>query len=115
MKGTGKEMGSADFHYYIWVDQFDTLGLGKDMVIVTGTNSDSLLVFNPATEKFTIIRTPYPRGMFTRGLDGRIDDPNAGWKGRGLWVSNNTDGLVHTEKKRGFISHVQFRESPLAR
>ncbi len=115
MKGTGKEIGSADFHYYIWVDQFDTLGLGKDMVIVTGTNSDSLLVFNPATEKFTIIRTPYPRGMFTRGLDGRIDDSNAGWKGRGLWVSNNTDGLLHTEKKRGFISHVQFRESPLAR
>jgi hypothetical protein len=85
------------------------------MVIVTGTNSDSLLVFNPGTERFTIIRTPYPRGMFTRGLDGRIDDPNAGWKGRGLWVSNNTDGLLHTEKKRGFISHVQFRESPLAR
>ena len=115
MKGTGKEIGSADFHYYIWVDQFNTLGLGKDMVIVTGTNSDSLLVFNPSTERFTIIRTPYPRGMFTRGLDGRIDDPNAGWKGRGLWVSNNTDGLLHTEKKRGFISHVQFRESPLAR
>ena len=115
MKGTGKEIGSADFHYYIWVDQFDTLGLGKDMVILTGTNSDSLLVFNPATERFTIIRTPYPRGMFTRGLDGRIDDPNTGWKGRGLWVSNNTDGLLHTEKKRGFISHVQFRESPLAR
>jgi streptogramin lyase len=115
MKGTGKEIGSADFHYYIWVDQFDTLGLGKDMVIVNGTNSDSLLVFNPATERFTIIRIPYPRGMFTRGLDGRIDDPNAGWKGRGLWASNNTDGLLHTEKKRGFISHVQFRESPLAR
>ena len=115
MKGTGKEIGSADFHYYIWVDQFNTLGLGKDMVIVTGTNSDSLLVFNPSIERFTIIRTPYPRGMFTRGLDGRIDDPNAGWKGRGLWVSNNTDGLLHTEKKRGFISHVQFRESPLAR
>jgi streptogramin lyase len=115
MKGTGKEIGSADFHYYIWVDQFNTLGLGKDIVIVNGTNSDSLLVFNPASEQFTVIRIPYPRGMFTRGLDGRIDDANAGWKGRGLWVSNNTDGLLHTEKKRGFISHVQFRESPLAR
>ena len=61
MKGTGKEIGSADIHYYIWVDQFDTLGIGKDMVIVTGTNSDSLLVFDPATEKFTIMRTPSPR------------------------------------------------------
>jgi streptogramin lyase len=115
LKSTGKETGSADFHYYIWVDQFNTLGLGKDMVIVNGTNSDSLLVFDAASEKFTVIRTPYPVGMFTRGLDGRIDDANAGWKGRGLWVSNNTDGLLHTEKRRGFISHVQFRGSPLAR
>lgn len=113
IKGTGKETGSADFHYYIWVDQFNTLGLGKDMVISTGTNSDSLLVFNPATEQFTVIRIPYPRGMFTRGLDGRIDDANAGWKGRGLWASNNTDGLVHTENRRSFISHVQFRQHPL--
>jgi streptogramin lyase len=115
MKGTGKETGSADFHYYIWVDQFNALGLGQDRVIVNGTNSDSLLIFNPADEQFTVARIPYPVGMFTRGLDGRIDDPNAGWKGRGLWVSNNTDGLLHTEKKRGFISQVQFRESPLAR
>lgn len=113
IKGTGKETGSADFHYYLWVDQFDTLGLGKDMVVSTGTNSDSLLVFNPATEQFTVIRIPYPRGMFTRGLDGRIDDANAGWKGRGLWASNNTDGLVHTENRRSFISHVQFRQNPL--
>jgi streptogramin lyase len=115
IKTTGKETGSADFHYYIWVDRFDTLGLGKDMVILTGTNSDSLLVFNPASERFTVIRVPYPRGMFTRGLDGRIDDANAGWKGRGIWASNNTDGLLHTEKRRGYISHVQFRPDPLAR
>ncbi|MBM3771002.1 MAG: hypothetical protein FJW27_06885 [Acidimicrobiia bacterium] len=113
LKGTGKETGSADFHYYLWVDQFDTLGLGKDMVVSTGTNSDSLLVFNPTTEQFTVIRIPYPRGMFTRGLDGRIDDVKAGWKGRGLWASNNTDGLVHTENRRSFISHVQFRQHPL--
>jgi streptogramin lyase len=115
IKGTGKETGSADFHYYIWVDQFNALGLGKDTVILTGTNSDSLLAFKPATEQFTVIRIPYPRGVFTRGLDGRIDDEKAGWKGRGLWVSNNTDGLVHTENRRGFISHVQFRENPLAK
>lgn len=114
IKGTGKETGSADFHYYIWVDQFDTLGLGENQVIVTGTNSDSLLAFNPSTEKFTILRTPSPVGMFTRGLDGRIDDPAAGWKGRGLWVSNNTDGLMHTEKRRGFISKIQVRPDPLA-
>ncbi len=86
------------------VDQFNTFGLGKDMVILTGTNSDSLLVFNPESERFTVIRIPYPRGTFTRGLDGRIDHANAAWKGRGLWASNNTDGLLQTEKRRGYGS-----------
>ena len=114
IRGTDEGTGSADFHYYIWVDQFDTFGLGTDRVILTGTNSDSLLVFDPATEEFTMIRIPYPLGTFTRGLDGRIDDPDAGWKGRGLWVSNNTDGLLHTENRMGYISQIQLRPDPLA-
>ncbi|MEO2199165.1 MAG: hypothetical protein ABGY72_24185 [bacterium] len=114
IQGTDEATGSADFHYYIWVDQFDTFGLGADQVILTGTNSDSLLAFNPATELFTKIRIPYPLGTFTRGLDGRIDDPDAGWKGRGLWVSNNTDGLLHTENRMGYISQIQLRPNPLA-
>ena len=53
------ELG-ADFHYYLWVDQFDTLGLGKDVVILNGTGSDSLLAFEPRSEKWTVIRIPYP-------------------------------------------------------
>ena len=114
IRGTSDATGSADFHYYIWVDQFDAFGLGADMVILTGTNSDSLLVFDPATEGFTTLRIPYPLGTFTRGLDGRIDDPNGGWKGRGLWVSNNTDGLLHTENRLGYISQIQLRPDPLA-
>ncbi len=114
IRGTSDATGSADFHYYIWVDQFDAFGLGADMVILTGTNSDSLLVFDPATEEFTTLRIPYPLGTFTRGLDGRIDDPNGGWKGRGLWVSNNTDGLLHTENRLGYISQIQLRPDPLA-
>jgi hypothetical protein len=52
--------------------------------------------------------------MFTRELDGRIDNEHGGWKGRGLWVSNNTDGLMHTENRRGFFSHIQVRPAPLA-
>jgi len=34
------------------------------------------------------IRVPYPLGFYAKGFDGRIDDPNAGWKGRGLWAAN---------------------------
>ena len=36
-KNTGKETGSAQWSYFLWVDQFDALGLGRDTVIVGGT------------------------------------------------------------------------------
>ena len=35
-----------------------------------------------------LLRVPYPMGFYAKGLDGRIDDPNAGWKGRGLWSTS---------------------------
>ena len=75
--------GSADFHYYNWVDQFNTLGLGENVPIATGSGSDSLLALLPETGEWVVLRVPYPMAFFSRGLDGRIDDPNAGWKGRG--------------------------------
>ena len=34
--------------------------------------------------KMIMLRVPYPMGFYAKGFDGRIDDPNAGWKGRGL-------------------------------
>jgi hypothetical protein len=105
----------ADFHYYLFVDQFDTLGLGKDVVVMNGTGSDSLLAFDPRTEQFTIIRVPYPLNTYTRGLDGRIDDPAAGWKGRGLWFTNGSDPIHHSEVPRSFVGQVQLRPDPLAR
>jgi hypothetical protein len=106
--------GSTDMHYYLWVDQFDTFGLGKDTVIVNGTNSDSLLAFNPKTEQFTTIRVPYPLNTYTRGLDGRIDDPTAGWKGRGLWFTNGIDPILHSEIPRSYVGQIQLRPDPLA-
>ena len=33
--------GSADFHYYSWVDQYNTLGLGENIPIADGSTSDS--------------------------------------------------------------------------
>ena len=35
--------------------------------------------------KMVLLRMPYPLGFYAKGVDGRIDDPNGGWKGRGLW------------------------------
>ena len=40
----------ADFNYYNWVDQFNTLGLGNNVPIANGSGSDSLLAFKPDTE-----------------------------------------------------------------
>lgn len=107
--------GSNEMHYYIWIDRFDTLGMGKDTVIINGTNSDSLIAFRPDTEKFTVIRVPYPLVTYTRGLDGRIDDANAGWKGRGLWFNNGLDPVMHSETKKGYVAQVKLRPDPLAR
>ncbi|MBM3778242.1 MAG: carboxypeptidase regulatory-like domain-containing protein [Acidimicrobiia bacterium] len=111
------DAGKADYHYYNWVDQFNTFGLGENINITNGTGSDSLLAVKPGGET-TIIRVPYPVGFFTRGLDGRIDDRQGGWKGRGLWANNATNTLWHLETgkgSKGYVAHFQLRPDPLAR
>ena len=109
--------GSADFHYYVWVDQFNALGLGENVPIANGTNSDSLIAWLPDEQRMVTLRVPYPLGFYTRGLDGRIDDADAGWKGRGVWASDNTLLLRHIEDHddtQGNIMKFQFRPHPLA-
>ena len=113
-----RDLGSADFHYYNWVDQHNTLGLGKNVPITNGTNSDSLIALLPDTGQALVLRVPYPVGFFTRGLDGRVDDPEAGWKGRGLWANNATNTLWHVEGgkgTRGAVVHFQLRPDVLAK
>jgi hypothetical protein len=108
---------SADFHYLIWVDVHNTLGLGKDVPIVAGTNSDSLLAFLPNQEKWVVMRRPYPLGFYARGLDGRIDDPNAGWKGRAVWSADEVLPVFHLESGEGSsgkVVKIQMRPDPLA-
>ncbi len=110
--------GSADFHYYSWVDQYNTLGLGENVPIATGSTSDSLLALDPDTGEWTVLRVPYPMAFYSRGLDGRIDDPTAGWKGRGLWANYGSNYIWHTEGGKGTKSkmvHFQLRPDPLAK
>ena len=88
----------ADYYYYNYVDQFNTLGLGEDIPIVNGTGSDSLIALMPATGQTVYMRVPYPMAAFhPRGMDGRIDNPNTGWKGRGIWSASAQDGVWHAE------------------
>ena len=109
--------GSADYHYYNWVDQFGTLGLGPNVPIAPGSGSDSLLALMPDTGEWVVLRVPYPLGFFARGLDGRIDDVDAGWKGRGLWANYGSNLNWHIEGgqgRRSAIIHFQLRPDPLA-
>jgi hypothetical protein len=109
--------GSADTNYYDWVDQFDTFGMGKNIPIATGNDTDSLAALDPATGKFVVLRVPYPMGFFAKSLDGRIDDPKAGWKGKGLWSTYATRAPWHMEGGKGMTSKAvkfQLRPDPLA-
>jgi hypothetical protein len=108
----------SDFHYYNWTDQHNIIGLGKDTPFATGSNSDSLIALNPQTKKWTYFRVPYPLGFYARGMDGRVDDPNAGWKGRALYSNYGTHFVWHIEGGKGTkgkIVKFQIRPDPLAR
>lgn len=114
MKGV-TESGSAEGSYYTWVDQFDVLGLGKNTPINTGNASEALLALKDG--QWVILRVPYPLGFYTKWMDGRIDDPAAGWKGRGLWATVSTRAPFHMETGKGTTSkvlHFQLRPDPLA-
>lgn len=110
------DSGSAEASYYTWVDQFDTFGLGRNVPIATGNANESLLAF--VDGKFVNLRVPYPQGFYAKWMDGRIDDANAGWKGKGLWSTYATRTPFHLEGGKGTTSKVvkfQLRPDPLAR
>ena len=112
----GTNIGT-DFHYYNWVDQFNTLGLGENVPIANGSSSDSLLALLPDTKEWVVMRVPYPQGFHSRGVDGRIDDPNGGWKGRGIYATYGADAAWHVEGgpvEPGNLVKFQIRPHPLA-
>ncbi len=114
-KGVSDPQGSANHAYYIWVDVHNTLGLGNDVPVAMANGSESLLAL--VNGKFVDLRIPYPLGFFAKNVDGRIDDPKAGWKGRALWTTTGTRAYFHSEggkdaKPRVF--KVQMRPDPLA-
>ena len=107
---------SAESSYYSWVDQHNTLGLGNDVPVSTGNENDGLIALKDG--KMIVLRVPYPMGFYAKGLDGRIDDPNAGWKGRGLWAAagDRTPWLKEGGKgSKPYAAHFQMRPDPLAK
>ncbi len=109
--------GWADAHYLSWTDPFNTSGLGENTPFTTGSNSDSLIAMQPGG-KFVNFRVPYPMGFLPKGMDGRIDDPKGGWKGRGIWSVYGGQVMWHQEGGKGETSKVvkfQVRPTPLAK
>jgi hypothetical protein len=114
-KGTGI---LADSFYHNWLDRYDVLGLGKDVTIICANGSDSLIAYIPEKKQFVTMRVPYPLDFYTRNVDFRIDDPKAGWKGRGMWTGNEDRVIWHLEGGKGnttSVAHFQIRPDPLAK
>jgi len=110
------ENGSADSAYYDFIDRFDMLGVGKDVPIATGNLSEGLLAL--VDGRFMMLRVPYPMGFFSKGMDGRIDNPNGGWKGKGIFTTYATRAPFHAEGGKGTTSKLvkfQMRPDPLAK
>src|SRR5665213_990072 len=106
---------SAEASYYTWVDQHNVLGLGENVPISTANLSDGFVALKDG--KMVSLRIPFPMGFYAKGLDGRIDDPNAGWKGRGLWSTNGDRAPWLMETGKGSSPravHIQVRPDPLA-
>ncbi len=111
----GTPGAGAEASYYTWVDQHDTLGLGTNVPIATANESDALDAY--VNGKWVVLRVPYPMGYYAKGMDGRIDNASAGWKGRGLWSTYSTRSAAHIEGGKGQTSkvvHFQLRPNPLA-
>jgi hypothetical protein len=107
---------SVESSYYTWVDQHNTSGLGANTPIATGNLFDGVHAL--VGGRFVTLRIPYPLGFYTKGFEGRIDDPGAGWKGRGLWVPSGDRTPWHMEggkTNRPLVVHLQIRPDPLAK
>jgi hypothetical protein len=106
---------SAESSYYTWVDQHNTLGLGENIPMSTANLNDGFVALKDG--QMVMLRIPYPMGFYAKGFDGRIDDPNAGWKGRGLWSTNGDRAPWLMENGKGAMPravHIQLRPDPLA-
>jgi len=107
---------SAESSYYTWVDHHNTLGLGENIPISTANLQDGFVALKDG--QMVLMRVPYPMGFYAKGLDGRIDDPKAGWKGRGLWSASGDRTPWLNEMGKGarpLAVQIQVRPNPLAK
>ena len=97
------------------MDQHNTLGLGENVPILTANLYDGIHAL--VGDEFVTLNLPYPLGFYAKGMEGRIDDIDAGWKGRGIWATSGDrtpwlkeDGIG----SKPLVVHFQIRPDPLA-
>ena len=116
MKGTDIP---ADFHYYNWVDQFDiSRARGQHAVRHRVELGLAARAESADTGSGRRCACRIRSASIRAGMDGRIDDPNAGWKGRGLYANYGTHFVWHIEGGKGTkgkLVKFQIRPDPLAR
>ena len=91
-------------------------GSARNVPWATGNANESLMAL--VDGQWLNFVVPYPLGFYAKWMDGRIDDPNAGWKGRGVWATYGTRTPFHLETGKGTRPKVvkfQLRPDPLAR
>ena len=119
--------GAAEGPYYTWVDQHDTLGLGRghadrDRQLLR------LAVRADVRQGRAAARALSRWASSPRASTAASTIPNAGWKGRGLWVTSGNRTPMHIEGidapgpgapgktlSSPLVVHFQLRPDPLAR
>ena len=114
-KGVTDE-SNADMLYYNWVDQFDTLGLGRNTPIATGSYSDALWLSPAGNSSSCECRIRW--GFITAAwkVASTIQRPD----GRVAGCGRTTEATIHgtTKAEKGTTSkavHFQVRPDPLAK
>lgn len=76
IQGTNASDG-ANHASYVWVDRYNTFGLGANVPIASANGSEPLLAL--INGELVNLRNPNRLGFFTKNIDGRIDDGQIHW------------------------------------
>ena len=115
-KGVAMKGGSAEAPLLRLGRSVRHAGPGQERADRDGQSVGSM--FALADGKWVTLRVPYPMGFFAKGMDGRIDDPKAGWKGKGIYATYSGSSSAHIEGGKGQtpkVIHFQLRPDPLAK
>ena len=113
--GASRTKGSANHAYYIWVDRYNTLGLGANVPIASANGGESLLALverqirHPARALSARLLHQERRRPHRRS-DGRLER-------RGIWTTSGTRANFHSEggtEAYPKVFKVQMRPDPLA-